>query len=219
MNKTAHSGFETQRRRDQKSKTGVSVAPQQGLMSSKIWKKILEICLLDYNMPEAILVTVKKVHSRKNKVNLSIFLTGWFDWTSIISCLIQWHRNLSAHVCLTLISPSSLLTTVPAAYTVLSVRFNIPLTLPVLTKLRSISCPRTVAGPSRVPHSLPISPFVSGIHTSDKVLCGKGRIWLSLPPLNVPAIQPEFMKRWSTNHTSQLPSYPKTTPKVIVSKC
>ena len=34
-NKAAHSGFETQRRCHQKSKTGVSVAPQKGLMSSK----------------------------------------------------------------------------------------------------------------------------------------------------------------------------------------
>ena len=34
MNKAAHSGFETQRRGHQKSKTGVSVAPQKGLMSS-----------------------------------------------------------------------------------------------------------------------------------------------------------------------------------------
>ena len=33
-NKAAHFGFETQRRRHQKSKTGVSVAPQKGLMSS-----------------------------------------------------------------------------------------------------------------------------------------------------------------------------------------
>ena len=31
----AHSGFETQRRRHKKSKTGVSVTPQKGLMSSK----------------------------------------------------------------------------------------------------------------------------------------------------------------------------------------
>ena len=37
MNKVSHSGFETQtqRRHDQKSKTGVSVASQKGLMSSK----------------------------------------------------------------------------------------------------------------------------------------------------------------------------------------
>ena len=34
-NKAAHSGFETQRRHHQKSKTGVSVSPQKGLMSSK----------------------------------------------------------------------------------------------------------------------------------------------------------------------------------------
>ena len=32
-NKAAHSGFETQRRRHQKSKTGESVAPQKGLIS------------------------------------------------------------------------------------------------------------------------------------------------------------------------------------------
>ena len=38
-NKAAHSGFETQRRHHQKSKTGVSVAPQKGLMSSKICLK------------------------------------------------------------------------------------------------------------------------------------------------------------------------------------
>ena len=38
-NKATHSGFETQRRRHQKSKTGVSVAPQKGLMSSKIFMK------------------------------------------------------------------------------------------------------------------------------------------------------------------------------------
>ena len=34
-NKAAHSGFETQRRCHQKSKTGVSVAPQKEPMSSK----------------------------------------------------------------------------------------------------------------------------------------------------------------------------------------
>ena len=36
-NKAAHSGFETQRRCHQKFKTGVSVTPQKGLMSSKIF--------------------------------------------------------------------------------------------------------------------------------------------------------------------------------------
>ena len=34
-----HPGFETQGRRDQKSKTGVSVAPQKGLVSSKFFFK------------------------------------------------------------------------------------------------------------------------------------------------------------------------------------
>ena len=43
MNKDAHSGFETQRRRQQKSKTGVSVAPQKGLMPSIFILKKSEI--------------------------------------------------------------------------------------------------------------------------------------------------------------------------------
>ena len=38
-NKTAHSGFETQRRRHQKSKTDVSVAPEKGIMYYKNLKK------------------------------------------------------------------------------------------------------------------------------------------------------------------------------------
>ena len=38
-NKAARSGFGTQRRRHQKSKTGVSMAPQKGLISSKIFLK------------------------------------------------------------------------------------------------------------------------------------------------------------------------------------
>ena len=40
-NKAAHSGFETQRRRHQKSKTGVSVAPKKDLSPPKIKKKLL----------------------------------------------------------------------------------------------------------------------------------------------------------------------------------
>ena len=35
VNKAAHSGFENQRRCHQKSKTGASVDPQKGVMSSK----------------------------------------------------------------------------------------------------------------------------------------------------------------------------------------
>ena len=35
VKKAAHSGFETQMRHHQKSKTGASVAPQKGLMSSQ----------------------------------------------------------------------------------------------------------------------------------------------------------------------------------------
>ena len=45
VNKAAHSGFETQRRHHQKSKTGVSMASQKGLMSSKNFKKEKEKCL------------------------------------------------------------------------------------------------------------------------------------------------------------------------------
>ena len=43
-NKAAHSGFETQRRCHHKSKTGVSVAPQKGLMSTNNFflKKVSE---------------------------------------------------------------------------------------------------------------------------------------------------------------------------------
>ena len=37
VNKVAHSRFETQRRRHEKSKTGVSVAPQKALMSSNFF--------------------------------------------------------------------------------------------------------------------------------------------------------------------------------------
>ena len=39
MNKAAHSGCETQRRHQQKSKTRESVVPQKGLMSSNFFKK------------------------------------------------------------------------------------------------------------------------------------------------------------------------------------
>ena len=42
VNKAVHSDFETQRRHHQKSKAGVSVAPQKGLMSYKN-KKIKSI--------------------------------------------------------------------------------------------------------------------------------------------------------------------------------
>ena len=39
MNKAAYFGFETQGRHHQKSKIGLSVAPQKGLVSSKNFKK------------------------------------------------------------------------------------------------------------------------------------------------------------------------------------
>ena len=40
-NKAAYSGFETQRRRHQKSETGVSVTPKNGHVSNKMFKKSL----------------------------------------------------------------------------------------------------------------------------------------------------------------------------------
>ena len=39
--------FETQSRRYQKSKTGVSVASQKGLMSSKIYEKCISQCIIE----------------------------------------------------------------------------------------------------------------------------------------------------------------------------
>ena len=50
VNKASHSGFETHGRCHQKSKIGLSVVPQDGLMSSKIFLKNLErhhFCLAD----------------------------------------------------------------------------------------------------------------------------------------------------------------------------
>ena len=59
MNKAAHSGFDTQRRHHQKSKTGVSVAPQKGLMSSKNLKQ-----------------KTKKLLSQYFEISLNINVTG-----------------------------------------------------------------------------------------------------------------------------------------------
>ena len=41
VNKAGHSGFETQRRRHEKPKTGVSVAPQKDLCPPKFFFKML----------------------------------------------------------------------------------------------------------------------------------------------------------------------------------
>ena len=47
-NKAAHSGFETQRRYHQKFKTGVSLAPQKGPMSSKFFLKRKTVGLIGF---------------------------------------------------------------------------------------------------------------------------------------------------------------------------
>ena len=43
VNKAAHSGFQIHRRHQQKYKTGISVAPQKGLISSKFFFKKIEM--------------------------------------------------------------------------------------------------------------------------------------------------------------------------------
>ena len=49
-NKVAQSGYETQRRRHLKSKTGVSVAPQKALMSSKNFQEKREKIIRVYDV-------------------------------------------------------------------------------------------------------------------------------------------------------------------------
>ena len=46
LNKAAHSGFKTQRRHHQKSKTGVSVAPQMKMCPTKFFLKKYEYVFL-----------------------------------------------------------------------------------------------------------------------------------------------------------------------------
>ena len=63
LNKAGHSGSETQRRRHQKSETGVSVAPQKGLLSSKNVLKNYDRCILNQSYPMKYLFYQKNVSS------------------------------------------------------------------------------------------------------------------------------------------------------------
>ena len=47
MNKAVHSGFETERRHHQKSKTGVSVIPQKDKNFKKVWYTPSGVVILD----------------------------------------------------------------------------------------------------------------------------------------------------------------------------
>ena len=90
-NKTAHSGFETQRRRHQKSKTGVSVAPQKGLMSLQKFflkknKNFLQLRLREVNMRTElwrmfVLYFVKLI--------TSIYYRLWRTWLLPIRCRLS----------------------------------------------------------------------------------------------------------------------------------
>ena len=71
VKKAAHSGFETQRRHHHKSKTGVTVAPHEGLMSSKNFKK--------KNPPK-----IKK----KNVLLWYAYLSYWENLTYINKCRV-----------------------------------------------------------------------------------------------------------------------------------
>ena len=79
INKAAHSGFETQRRRHQKSKTGVSVAPQKGLLSSKnIFKNtyLLRLQILNklrYENPEISLYVLLETCLSVSKIFSEIY--------------------------------------------------------------------------------------------------------------------------------------------------
>ena len=71
MNKVAHSGFETQRRHHQKSKIGVSVTPQKGLMSSKKnfkKKKKLHAFLITKSKQETVIIIKANKPSRNTKL-------------------------------------------------------------------------------------------------------------------------------------------------------
>ena len=68
LSKSAHSGFETKRRLHQKSKTGVSVAPQKELMYSNFFfKKELIFCqhIIEFSMQESF---VRRKATIKNQI-------------------------------------------------------------------------------------------------------------------------------------------------------
>ena len=99
VNKTSHSGFETQRRCHQKSKTGLSVAPQKGLKSSKkfFFKKL---CLKE---KKAVKRTGPGWHKREGRkswcgnteVNTIVNVFQWEVCTSASASLSLSQQSLS----------------------------------------------------------------------------------------------------------------------------
>ena len=79
-----HPGFETQGRRHKKSKSGISVAPQKGLMFSKILKK-QDVC--SYSWLNGILVADLSSHGGMKGL---ILLTA-IELTSCMSALKEVH--------------------------------------------------------------------------------------------------------------------------------
>ena len=64
LNKAAHSGFETQRRHHQKSKTGVSVAPQMKMYPTNFFFKKVWICTFTVeNTCSSVLLTLVTMSS------------------------------------------------------------------------------------------------------------------------------------------------------------
>ena len=89
-NKAAHSGFETHRSHHQKSKTGVSVAPQKGLMSSKIFfKKSQE---LFYQISMYNLLLFQMFHSRCDLLCIIA------EQRHIVRAVTFWQRSLSDYI-------------------------------------------------------------------------------------------------------------------------
>ena len=72
VNKAAHSGFETQRRCHQKSKTRVSVAPQKDLCPLKIFlKKVGNVKLIKVKLE--LTVFLLRTFKQRTKKNAHIF--------------------------------------------------------------------------------------------------------------------------------------------------
>ena len=97
--KVAHSGFETQNRRHQKSKTGISVAPQKDMCLPKNFKKTLvtgiSVCLLrqinESNLGKTRLRNTLWVQNDITRIMNKILLLLYINlkrWWSVISLVV-----------------------------------------------------------------------------------------------------------------------------------
>ena len=92
MYASAHSGFETKRRCHQKSKTGVSVAPQKGLMSSeKFFKKRFSVI---HNV--GLFQLAVALFTRNICICINVNVTINFNTVFMVK-EIQMQRNLRLH--------------------------------------------------------------------------------------------------------------------------